>query len=109
MTGLVALVLQWDQDNFQESPKKMADTAIHLMTRPIFFWVSAPLMEKCEGKQKETAQTQLIPVAQHILERYPILSLEEKNRLWKLVLKKATIYRSPDNEVTIRIYSNLPK
>ena len=37
MTGLVALVLQWHQDNFQESPKKMADTAIHLMTRPIFF------------------------------------------------------------------------
>ena len=36
MTGLVALVLQWHQDNFQESPKKMADTAIHLMTRPIF-------------------------------------------------------------------------
>ena len=67
------------------------------------------LKQKSEGKQKETAQTQIIPVAQHILESYPILSLEEKNRLWKLVLKKATIYRSPDNEVTIRIYPNLPK
>ena len=67
------------------------------------------LKQKSEGKQKETAQTQIIPVAQHILESYPILSLEERNRLWKLVLKKATIYRSPDNEVTIRIYPNLPK
>ena len=67
------------------------------------------LKQKSEGKQKETAQTQIIPVAQHILESYPILSLEEKNRLWKLVLKKATIYRSPDNEVTIRICPNLPK
>ena len=67
------------------------------------------LKQKSEGKQKETAQTQIIPVAQHILESYPILSLEEKNRLWKLVLKKATIYRSPDNEVTIRIYPNLPR
>lgn len=67
------------------------------------------LKQKSEGKQKETAQTQIIPVAQHILESYPILSLEERNRLWKLVLKKATIYRSPDNEVTIRIYPNLPR
>ena len=67
------------------------------------------LKQKSEDKQKETAQTQIIPVAQHILESYPILSLEEKNRLWKLVLKKATIYRSPDNEVTIRIYPNLPR
>ena len=40
---------------------------------------------------------------------YPILSVEEKNRLWKLVLKKATVYRSPDDEVTIRIWPNLPK
>ena len=67
------------------------------------------LKQKSEDKQKETAQTQIIPVAQHILESYPILSMEEKNRLWKLVLKKATIYRSPDNEVTIRIYPNIPK
>ena len=67
------------------------------------------LKQKSEDKQKETAQTQIIPVAEHILESYPILSMEENNRLWKLVLKKATIYRSPDNEVTIRIYPNLPR
>lgn len=41
--------------------------------------------------------------------QYPILTLEEKNRLWKLVLKKVTIYRSPDDEITIQIHPNLPK
>ena len=61
------------------------------------------------GKQKEVAHTQIIPTAQHILESYSFLSLEEKNRLWKLVLKKVTIYRSPDDEITIRLHPNLPK
>ena len=67
------------------------------------------LKQKSEGKQKEAAHTQIIPAAQHILESYPILTLEEKNRLWKLVLKKVTIYRSPDDEITIRLHPNLPK
>ena len=67
------------------------------------------LKQKSEGKQKEAAHTQIIPAAQHILESYPILTLEEKNRLWKLVLKKITIYRSPDDDITIRIHPNLPK
>lgn len=67
------------------------------------------LKQKSEGKQKEVAHTQIIPAAQHILESYPILTLEEKNRLWKLVLKKVTIYRSPDDEITIQIHPNLPK
>ena len=67
------------------------------------------LRQKGEGQKKETAHSQIIPAAQQILESYPILSMAEKNRLWKLVLKKATIYRSPDDEVIIRIYPNLPK
>ena len=60
------------------------------------------LKQKSEGKQKEAAHTQIIPTIQHILESYSILSLEEKNRLWKLVLKKVTIYRSPDDEPPVR-------
>ena len=67
------------------------------------------MKQKSDGKQKEVAHTQIIPTAQHILESYSFLSLEEKNRLWKLVLKKVTIYRSPDNEITIRLHPNLPK
>lgn len=45
----------------------------------------------------------------HISSHYPILTLEEKNHLWKLVLKKVTIYRSPDDEITIRLHPNIPK
>jgi len=50
-----------------------------------------------------------IPTTQHILGNYPILTIEEKNGLWKLVMTKATVYRSPDGELTVNIYSNLPK
>ena len=66
------------------------------------------LKQKNADNQQETIHAQIIPAAQHILESYPLLTVEEKNRLWKLVLKKATIYRSPDDEVVIRIYPNLP-
>ena len=69
----------------------------------------ADLLKKNTSDERESAEGQIIPTAQHIPESYPILSVEEKNRLWKLVLKKATVYRSPDDEVTIRIWPNLPK
>ena len=49
------------------------------------------------------------PATQHILESYPLLTPAEKNRLWKLVMKKATVYRSPDDKLTVNIYPNLPK
>jgi len=48
-------------------------------------------------------------VTQQILASYPILTPLEKNQLWKLVMKKATVYRSQEDELTIRIYPNLPK
>ena len=67
------------------------------------------LKQKNADNQQETIHAQIIPAAQHILESYPLITVEEKNRLWKLVLKKATIYRSPDDEMVIRIYPNLPK
>ena len=38
-----------------------------------------------------------------------ILTVEEKNRLWKLVLKKITVYRSQDDELSIHLYPNLPQ
>lgn len=52
---------------------------------------------------------QIIPTTQHILESYPLLEIEEKNRLWKLVLKRVTVYRSPDDKLEVNIYPNLPK
>ena len=45
-----------------------------------------------------------IPTMQHIPDNYDILTTEEKNRLWKLVLKKATLYRIPQGELSVHIY-----
>ena len=69
----------------------------------------ALLQQKDEGSQKAQATAQLIPTTQHILESYAILTTAEKNQLWKLVIKKATVYRTPEGEMSIHIYPNLPK
>lgn len=67
------------------------------------------LRQQNESSQKKHETVQIIPTTQHILESYPILSPAEKNRLWKLVMKKATVYRSQDDKLTVNIYPNLPK
>ena len=67
------------------------------------------LRQQNESSQKKQETIQIIPTTQHILESYPILSPAEKNRLWKLVMKKATVYRSQDDKLTVNIYPNLPK
>ena len=38
-----------------------------------------------------------------------VLGNTEKNRLWKLVLEKATFYRTPAEKLRVHIYPNLPK
>ena len=67
------------------------------------------LRQQGEGDQKKQSTAQIIPTTQHILESYQLLSPAEKNRLWKLVMPKATVYRSPANELTVNIYPNLPR
>ena len=67
------------------------------------------LRQQGEGQQKKQATVQIVPTTQHILENYSTLTIEEKNRLWKLVMKKATVYRSRDDKLTVNIYPNLPK
>ena len=67
------------------------------------------LRQQNESSQKKQETVQIIPTTQHILESYPILSPAEKNRLWKLVMKKATVYRSQDDKLMVSIYPNLPK
>lgn len=67
------------------------------------------LRQQSEGTQKKQAATEIIPTTRHILENYSSLSPIEKNLLWKLVMKKVTVYRSPDDEVTLHVYPNLPK
>ena len=67
------------------------------------------LRQQSESSQKKQETVQIIPTTQHILESYPILSPAEKNRRWKLVMKKATVYRSQDDKLMVSIYPNLPK
>ena len=67
------------------------------------------IRQQDEGDDRKKTTLQIIPTTQHILENYHRLSIEEKNHLWKLVLKKATVYRSKDDTLTIHIYPNIPK
>ena len=67
------------------------------------------MRQQSEQSQKEQQVAQIIPTTQHILESYPLLEIGEKNRLWKLVLKRVTVYRSPDDKLEVNIYPNLPK
>ena len=70
----------------------------------------AELMRKKEsGSQASQAAMEIIPTAQHILDNYDVLTIAEKDRLWKLVMKKATVYRTPDGEMSVHIYPKLPK
>lgn len=67
------------------------------------------LKKREEGSQADKAALAIIPTTQHILDNYSILTAAEKNRLWKLVLQKATVYRTPEGELSVHIYPNLPK
>ena len=80
------------------------------MRLPISSMTYIFLHEKENGvNQKSQSTSQIVPVTQQILASYPILTPLEKNQLWKLVMKKATVYRSQEDELTIRIHPNLPK
>ena len=70
----------------------------------------ADLMQKLEsGAQTNKAAMEIIPMTQHILDNYDVLNVAEKNRLWKLVMKKATVYRTPDGELSVHIYPKIPR
>ena len=67
------------------------------------------LRQKSDGSRKDQIKDQIIPITQQILDSYPILTPLEKNQLWKLVMKRATVYRSQDDVLSVHIYPNLPK
>ena len=67
------------------------------------------MLKKESGSQANQAAMEIIPTTQHILDNYDVLTIAEKNRLWKLVLKKATVYRTPDGDLSVHIYPKLPK
>ena len=67
------------------------------------------LRKRESGEQANQAALDIIPTTQHILDNYDALTTDEKNRLWKLVLRKVTAYRTPDGELSVHIYPKLPK
>ena len=70
----------------------------------------ADLIRKQEsGAKTNKAAIEIIPTTQHILDNYDHLTTEEKNRLWKLVLQKVTVFRTPEGELSVHIYPKLPR
>ena len=71
--------------------------------------VESDLLKK-QSSQSETksAEEEIIPTTQHILDSYPRLSVAEKNSLWKIVMEKITVFRTPDGEFSMHIYPKLP-
>ena len=67
------------------------------------------LRKKEAGAEANQAALDIIPTTQHILDNYDALTTEEKNRLWKLVLRKVTAYRTPYGKLSVHIYPKLPK
>ncbi len=59
------------------------------------------------GEKK--AVEELIPTTQRILDSYPHLSVAEKNSLWKIVLEKITVFRTPEGEFSLHLYPKLPR
>ncbi|MCD8336220.1 MAG: recombinase family protein [Lachnospiraceae bacterium] len=70
----------------------------------------ADLLRKRESKEDgQNAEKEIIPAAQKLLDSYQQLTILEKNKLWKMVLEKVTIYRTPEGEISLHIYPKLPK
>ena len=69
----------------------------------------ADLVRRKESKRDvKSMETEVLPTTQHILDSYPHLSVEEKNKLWKIVMEKITMYRTPEGEFSLHIYPKLP-
>ena len=66
------------------------------------------LKRQSSHKEMKNAEAEIIPTTQHILDSYPRLSVLEKNSLWKIVMEKITIYRTPEGEFSMHIYPKLP-
>ena len=66
--------------------------------------------ETCHNNMEFTeAQELFFPTTVHLLDCYDMMTVEERNRLWKLMMKKITYYRNPQNpdEIEIHLYPKL--
>ena len=70
------------------------------------------LQEKIAAQQSaEHKKNAFIPMTQQLLDSYDILTTEEKNRIWKVLLEKVTYYRKPGagkKDFEIHIYPRIP-
>lgn len=64
--------------------------------------------QQAAAEQYQNQKAEIIPSTQKILDSYPWLSTIEKNRLWRIVLEKVTIYRTKEGELSLHIYPRLP-
>ena len=68
------------------------------------------LEEICHNNNEyKQAREIFLPTTAHILDYYDRMTVEEKNRLWKLLVEKITYYRSPErpDSIEIDIYPRL--
>ena len=69
----------------------------------------ADLLKKQSSQSDiKNAEAEIILTTQRILDSYSRLSVPEKNSLWKIVMEKITMYRTPDGEFSMHIYPKLP-
>lgn len=66
------------------------------------------LKRKESEREVQNVEAEIIPTTQKILDSYPHLSIAEKNSLWKIVMEKITMYRTPDGDFSMHIYPKLP-
>lgn len=66
------------------------------------------LQQVSEGKESTEVSNAIIPTAQHILDHDSNLAIVDKNKLWKIVLRKVTAYRTPEGALRIPVYPNIP-
>lgn len=69
----------------------------------------ADLLGKLSDQEAgEDSRRNIIPTTQHILDSYDVLTIEEKNLLWKTVLEKITVFRTKSDKFSIHVYPKVP-
>jgi hypothetical protein len=67
------------------------------------------LQKQLDDQRISKATIEIIPTTQQILDHYDLFSVSEKNEMWKLIMRKATVFRTKDDQLSLHIYPNLPQ
>lgn len=63
---------------------------------------------KSSQNQHESEKGDIIPTTQHILDSYDKFTVLEKNNLWKIVMERITVFRTPEGALSMHVYPKLP-